>query len=223
MGGIRCETIGGTTKLAGFYAVGECSSISIHGANRLGGNSLLETIVFGKIVGQQISKDLPTLSQPSYEIIEPHLAGARQELRALLEQTGNQTVPAIRKELGDIMNSHFGVFRTKTEMQTGLEKILSLQQRFTKISIQNKDLVYNQSLIGLVELKHQLCLSEAVARAALLREESRGAHYRSDFVSRDDEHWLVHLVVSLTKERALEFRKEPVRLLSKYPIQERKY
>ncbi len=223
MGGIRCETPEGTTALKGLYAVGECSSISVHGANRLGGNSLLETVVFGKIVGQRVSKDLKLLSKVDTPIADQRRAAGERKINQLLSQVGSRSLIEIRRELGEIMNTHFGVFRIQNEMTEGLEKLLKLHQKYNEISINDKSPKFNQTLVGVLELEYQLILAEVVARAALMREESRGAHYRLDYPKRDDPNWLCHIVVGMNLQKELVFRKAPVRLLPNYPIKERTY
>jgi succinate dehydrogenase / fumarate reductase flavoprotein subunit len=223
MGGIRFTTLRGATSLPGLYAVGECSAVSIHGANRLGGNSLVETIVFGKIVGDQISRDLAKSTEPRPENATQQLSEARDFLEKLTRQQGNRSVWEIRDAMRKIMMTHFGIFRNKTKMEEGLSMIRKLKVDINQASIREKKLSFNEALVAFVELKHQLTLAEAVARAAIMREESRGSHYRTDYLKRDDANWLCHIVVSLNEKGELSFRKQPVRLLPTYPIMERAY
>ncbi len=223
MGGIRCTSLEGTTAIKGLYAVGECSSVSIHGANRLGGNSLLETVVFGKVVGSQISKDLKKIEPPNEEKAIIFLEEAKAEINQLLTQKGKLNVMDIRQQLQAIMTTHFGVFRTRDMMKEGLAKIIDLEPKYREITIKDKNLFYNQALIAVLELKYQLRLAEIVAKAALMREESRGAHFRIDFPKRNDENWLVHLVASLDEYGSVQLHKEKVRVLKRYPVTEREY
>jgi succinate dehydrogenase / fumarate reductase flavoprotein subunit len=223
MGGIRCTSPQGNTAVPGLYTVGECSAVSIHGANRLGGNSLLETVVFGKIVGSQITKELKKQPTPNKEIALDQLTHVQSKLEKLLKQEGKHNVMDIRRELQDIMTQHFGVFRTQSEMEEGLAKIINLEPKYKEITIKDKNLFYNQALVAVLELKYQLRLAEVVARSALQREESRGAHFRIDFPKRRDSAWLTHQVVKLDETNTLVFRKEPVTLLKAYPVKERVY
>ena len=223
MGGIRCDTPDGTTAVEGLYAVGECSSISVHGANRLGGNSLLETVVFGKIVGHRVSQDISQLPKINKKAAREKLDVIKTKITKLLEQKGPNSLDTMRSKLGDIMDTHFGVFRDKQTMQEGLEQIIKLRESLNNITIADKNLMFNQTIIGVLELEYQLILAEVVGRAALMREESRGAHYRVDYPKRDDQKWLNHIVVKMDKQKELIFRTEPVRLLPDYPVKERAY
>lgn len=223
MGGIRFATSRGTTSLPGLYAVGECAAISIHGANRLGGNSLVETIVFGKIVGDQISQDLPELKTPKPENARQQIREVQDFLGKLTRQQGSLSVWEIRDNMRTIMTSHFGIFREKTQMLEGLSMIRKLKADISKASIKEKKLSFNEAIVAFVELKYQLTIAEAVAQAAIMREESRGSHYRTDYPKRDDANWLCHIIVSLGEKGELSFRKQPVRLLPTYPIMERAY
>ncbi len=223
MGGIRCSTIGGTTALPGLYAVGEASSFSIHGANRLGGNSLLETIVFGKEVGQQIVKDLVKLRQPDPSIAKTELDTANTILEKVLQQKGHHSLMDIRENLRQIMIEHFGVYRNQSQMEKGLTQINELEPHVFDIELKAKEVALNQSLLGLLELRHQIRLAKVVALSAINRTESRGAHFRTDYPDRNDKEWLVHQVVTLNTQGDLVFQQEPVRLLPKYPVKERAY
>jgi succinate dehydrogenase / fumarate reductase flavoprotein subunit len=223
MGGIRCDTPDGTTAVEGLYAVGECSSISIHGANRLGGNSLIETVVFGKIVGHRVSQDISQLPKTNKKVTREKLDAIKIKISKVLEQKGPNSIEKTRSTLGEIMDVHFGVFRDKPTMQEGLEQILKLRESLNNTTITDKNLLFNQTLVGMLELEYQLILAEVVARAALMREESRGAHYRVDYPEREDQQWLNHIVVKMNEQKELIFRTEPVRLLPDYPIRERAY
>ncbi len=223
MGGIRCETPNGNTALKGLYAVGECSSVSVHGANRLGGNSLLETVVFGKLVGLQVAQDIDQIPEVESELAAKHLKEGKSRVERLLSQKGTSSLSEIRSELGLIMNDHFGVFRNHRQMKEGLKRIMKLRINYENIEITEKQPMFNQTLVGTLELEYQLILAEVVARAAYMRDESRGAHYRIDFPNRNDTNWLFHIVVGMNKQRELGFRKVSVKILPDYPIKERAY
>ncbi len=179
----RDETIG-------FYAAGECSCISVHGANRLGTNSLLEALLFGRRAGKQIVRDLPHHDWP--ELPADYEDMAREEIDRLLNSDGTEKVAAIRSELQESMMRDCGVFRTKEQLQRQHEKLEELQERYRRIRIDDKGTRFNTDLIEAIELGHLLEFSGAIVEGALRREESRGGHFRRDFPKRDDARFLKH-------------------------------
>ncbi|MDD1713116.1 MAG: FAD-binding protein [Methanoregulaceae archaeon] len=193
MGGIDVD-IRGATILPGLYAAGECACISVHGANRLGGNSLLETIVFGRLVADTIITEVKLSSRPPFGPVEDAAREADTRIEQILARNKGEEMYQIREELMAAMSSHFGIFRDKRKMQEGLSQIQALQERSLHISLKNKGKAANQALIHLLELEGMLLVSEVVARSALSRKESRGAHTRTDYPGRDDTLFLKHTI-----------------------------
>lgn len=195
MGGIMA-TVSGETEAAGFYAVGECACVSIHGANRLGGNGLLETIVFGRRTGQAAAEYARRTAPP--EIPGAALERDRDWIEGLLRRTKGERHWEIRAALGQAMNTHAGVFRTLEKLTAGLEAIRDLKRRYAEIALQDRGRLFNTELLAAVELSSLLDLAEVSVTGALAREESRGAHSRRDFPKRDDARWLKHTLAYWT-------------------------
>jgi len=195
MGGIDTD-IHGATKFKGLYAAGECACVSVHGANRLGGNSLLDTVVFGKISGR-VAADY-VLSKKDLKQGEGAVNNCMRETKAALErllsQAGEENHADIRAEMRETMFEKCGIFRDKKGLEEGLAKVRELKQRYKKVTVQNKGKVYNIDLIRAYELEGMLDVAEAIALGALKREESRGAHSRLDFKERDDTKFLKHTI-----------------------------
>ena len=202
MGGIKTN-VDGASPLPGLFAAGECANVSVHGANRLGGNSLLETIVFGRRSGEaaaRYAKETPD-GTPLSEAV---LASDQQLLDALLERSargdGNERPALIRRELGEMMRADAGIFRTREELEHGVAKVQELKQRYTRARLHDTSRVFNIDVIGMFELGFMLDIAHAMVAGALAREESRGAHTRRDFPERDDEKWLKHTLARYTPE-----------------------
>lgn len=194
MGGIKTDTHG-ATSITGLFAAGECACVSVHGANRLGGNSLLDTIVFGRRAGRKAAefcKDTPLA-----EFKDHFLPDTARRVAAILVREDGESAPVIRDELNDIMQTNCGVFREKKTLKEGLEKVMELRERFKDISLTDRSGYYNMELPAVLELGHMLELSGAIMLGALKRTESRGAHFRTDFPDRDDKNWLKHTMVSM--------------------------
>jgi succinate dehydrogenase / fumarate reductase, flavoprotein subunit len=193
MGGIDVD-IRGATLLPGLYAAGECACVSVHGANRLGGNSLLETIVFGRLVADTIITRFNRSDRPPAATVEFAARDVDTRIEQIVERKEGEKMVRIRDALMEIMSHHFGVFRDEHRMQEGLIKIQALQERSRRIFLKNKDKAANFALIHLLELDGMLLVSEVVARSALSRKESRGAHTRTDYPRRDDARFLKHTI-----------------------------
>ena len=192
MGGMETDSWG-ETRVKGFFACGECACVSVHGANRLGGNSLLDTVLFGKRAGERASSDAGAQARNEGNAdLEEALAATRTRLEALASGGGREDPSSIRKEMGEAMMEHVGIFRDREAMARGLEKICELRERYRHIRPVHGGRRYNLDLIRTWELEGQLELAEIITLGALAREESRGSHYRLDFPQRDDEHWLKH-------------------------------
>ncbi|HQG50532.1 MAG TPA: FAD-binding protein [Syntrophorhabdaceae bacterium] len=221
MGGIdtneKCETL-----IKGFYAAGECACVSVHGGNRLGGNSLLDTIVFGKLGA--ISIDEYLLSNK----IEPNeklLINKQQEVEKKIQKMaspGGEKPFKILDELRKTMSQYVGIYRTKEELQTGLNKILELRERYKNITISSPKLFMNYELIGALELEYMFDIGHIITLGALLREESRGAHSRRDFPQRNDADWLKHTLAAYGSDGEPVIYYKDV-MITKYQPMERKY
>ncbi len=197
MGGVH-TTIRGETPLPGLYAAGECACVSIHGANRLGGNSLLETVVFGRRAGRQAAEYIATVKPRAL----PHGALKLEEarLRRLMDNQGPERAWQVRDALGTVLSTNLGIFRTKSSMTGALQQIRDLRDRADRVRLEDKGSVFNTDLVQALELSSLVDIAETIVAGALAREESRGAHYRADFPTRDDAKWLRHTLAVQTPE-----------------------
>ncbi len=207
------------TPMPGLYAAGECACVSVHGANRLGTNSLVDIVVFGRRGGKQMAefvKKADFTPLPS----QPDEWGQRQAAR-FLSGEGNESVAAIREELQREMMDRCSVFRIAADLETMLEKIGGLKERYNHARIQDLGRQFNTDLLEALELGNLLNLAEATVAGALARQESRGAHYREDFPKRDDVNWMKHTLAYQT-EKGVELKYKPVKI-TRFQPQERKY
>ena len=195
MGGIPTNIRGQVREnsedlIEGFYAAGECACVSVHGANRLGANSVLEALFFGRHVGKEMAKDLENLNFG--EVSEDDAKNMIDEIEWILTNNGNESVAQIRNELQESMSENAGVFRVEESLKKQLKIIKSLKERFKNIRIEDKSRLFNTELQEAIELGHMLDYSTFIVKGALAREESRGAHFREDFPERNDEKFLKH-------------------------------
>ena len=214
------------TVVPGLYAAGECACVSVHGANRLGTNSLLDINVFGKRAGIAAAKYAKTASHV------PVPANAADEVVSMIEKVrkskGNEKVAVLRKELQDTMDKNAQVYRTEESLNEALEKIAELRARYENISVQDKGQRFNTDLLEAIELGFLLDLAEVLAFTSRERRESRGAHSREDFVDRNDEKFMVHSMAYLTDSEVkkpgdnIKVGWKPV-VITNYPPMERKY
>ena len=219
MGGIATDT-DGATELTGLYAAGECACVSVHGANRLGGNSLMETITFGRRSGRAAAEW--ALSNTTVDIPESVERDAEQELKALLERTSGERPWKIRDELGTSMLENFAVFRREEQMQRQLEIIPELRERYRKVYVEDKGNVFNSDLTQAIELGNMLDTAWCMLQAGEARKESRGAHARPyDYPTRDDENFLKHSITRWVDDAPV-LSYADVRM-TKWQPEERKY
>jgi succinate dehydrogenase / fumarate reductase flavoprotein subunit len=198
MGGIKAN-IKAETPIAGLFASGECSCMSLHGANRLGTNSTAECLAFGAVSGEEAAKYV--LKSSLKEI--PHEKTAAEEKRVfdgILGREGGEKVPAIRDEMRRIMNEKVWIYRKGEELEKALKEVRHLKERFKHIKVQDKNGPFNTGLIDALQLDFMLDLAEVTIVSALPRAESRGAHSRVDYPKRDDQNWLKHTLAYHTKE-----------------------
>lgn len=185
----------------GLFAVGECACVSVHGANRLGGNSLLDLVVFGRAAGQYINQQLQsgdmTVCKPTLDDV----ARSLERLQRWNQTTQGENVQQIQREMQAVMQLSFGVFRTEATMRKGLSQLQELKQRLAYAHLPNKNAIFNTMRIQALELDNLLATAMATAASALARQESRGAHYREDYPKRDDKLWLKHVLYYATDDR----------------------
>ncbi len=205
MGGIKTD-IDGLTNVPGLYAAGETACVSVHGGNRLGANSLLDTLVFGRRSGQHATD---YVSSKKHANIDDRAADVDiAKIRDMLARDGGgELFGAVRRDLGETMNDHLAVFRNDEGMRSAFDKLGELRARYEKVVVHDKGKVFNTNLIFTLELGFMLDCAEAIILGALERPESRGAHTRTDMPDRDDENWLKHILISRTEdgETAVDF------------------
>ena len=220
MGGVASDS-DSSTPMQGLYSAGEAACLSVHGANRLGGNSLLETIVFGKIAGKTMSEDVKQFSMPSIKEVEDKLADENNRIESILKRDSGEPLHMIRDDLKTTMFNNFGIFREENKMKEGLRKIRQLKQRIQNVKINSNQKIFNQALVHTLELENMILIGEVIGISALVRKESRGSHYRIDYPDRNDKDFLVHtLGYYIDGEIKLEY--SPV-TLGIYPVSERSY
>ncbi|MEA2017470.1 MAG: succinate dehydrogenase flavoprotein subunit [Campylobacterota bacterium] len=226
MGGIPCNKHGHVRKnstqlVEGFYAAGECSCVSVHGANRLGANSVLEALFFGRHVGQTIIQDVKagiSFKDAKVEDATP----AMDRLEAIRNSNGDERVPTLRDELQQGMTDNAGVFRTETSLLKQKENLKDLKARFANVRIDDKSKIYNTDLQEAVELSHMIDFSAFIVESAIDRKESRGAHFRDDFPTRDDEKYLKHTMTYMCKDGDISIEHMDV-VMGDFEPQERTY
>ncbi len=229
MGGIPTDANGQVIANAdgipviGFYAAGECSCVSVHGANRLGTNSLLDASVFGRRAGYAIAEFIKNGAQLQSFSGDPAEAN-RCRINHMLENKGKESVEKIAQEIKSLMTSHCGIFRDQDKLQTGLRQLNDLQVRFKDTYIMDKSSRFNTDVLAALETGHLLTFCEVILAGALARTESRGAHARTDYPKRDDENWLKHTMARKNADNVPELNYKDVQInWDKYPPQERKY
>ncbi len=194
MGGVKCD-VDGRATLAGLYAAGECASVSVHGANRLGGNSLLEAVVFGRRAGRGAALDVKKMEGSLPPLTAAAAVDEERRIKALMDRPDKGVwTAALRLELGNSMRELVGVFRTGEQLSQAVKTVREIKGKYNSVSVRNKGRVFNTDLIFALELQNLIDVAETMVVGALARQESRGSHSRRDFPDRDDEHWMKHTV-----------------------------
>lgn len=225
MGGIPVNTDGQVRSSAdglveGFFAAGEAACVSVHGANRLGSNSLLECVVYGRRTGAAIARyiqnrKLPTINEQRY------IKAAQQQIQLLLDQPGKLRINQLRQTYQDCMTEHCGVFRNQSIMQEGLKQLQQLEQQYQNIYLDDKGKLWNTEIVEALELRSVMIVGQLILTSALNRQESRGAHSREDYPQRDDHNFLKHTLAYYSPS-GIDLQYKPV-TLTMFEPQERKY
>lgn len=183
-------------EIPGLYAVGECACVSVHGANRLGGNSLLDIVVFGRAAGNHM---IEYLAKNRYHkgIADSSIEQAVNRLQRWDRSGDGETIPDLKREMQQIMETYCGVFRTEDVLQEGVEKMLALEKRLEHAVLKDHSMIFNTARIEALEMQNLMAVALATVHSALSRKESRGAHSRIDHPERDDVHWMKHSLYSM--------------------------
>jgi len=225
MGGIPTNTrgqvrLGPDRFVSGFYAAGECACVSVHGGNRLGSNSLLECVVYGKLTGAAIAADVQSRKLPDLDE-QAYIEAAKQRLQGLCDRQGDYRINEVRQRLQDTMSEFCGVFRSQDLMQQGLDELAAIAQQVQQVRLDDLGTLWNTELIEAMELENLLIVAQTILYSAFNRQESRGAHFREDYPSRNDENFLHH---TLAYHSAAGVEIVPMSVdLSLFEPQERKY
>ncbi|MDF1877109.1 succinate dehydrogenase flavoprotein subunit [Sulfurimonas sp. SAG-AH-194-L11] len=225
MGGIPVN-IAGNVRLnndelvEGFYAAGECSCVSVHGANRLGANSVLEALLFGRYVGKTMASEIDGIELR--EATQDDAATAVEEINWVLTNNGSEKVPTLREELQQSMTTNAGAFRSKETLDIVIAKVKELRARYKNIRIKDKSKVFNTELQEALEFGHMLDYAMFIVESAIARNESRGAHFREDFDTRNDDDFLKHTMAYMDKDGNIKLEYMDV-VLGKHELRARTY
>jgi succinate dehydrogenase / fumarate reductase flavoprotein subunit len=222
MGGIKTD-YNGATYLKGLYAAGECACVSIHGGNRLGANSLLETIVFGRRSGAHSAEYVRGLGSSGKKLTESYASKDIELIKSILNRPNKGLNSAtLRLEMGKMMMEKVGVFRKAETLDEARQAIKKIKERWNDVSVTDKGTLFNTDLMSALELRGMIDVAEAIAEGAYHRKESRGAHTRDDFPNRDDENFLKHSMVYYNPDGSIKLEYLPV-TMTKWQPEERKY
>jgi fumarate reductase flavoprotein subunit len=221
MGGVHTD-ITGATGLPGLYAAGEVACVSINGANRLGSNSLPECLVFGARAGAAAAEYAGSAAPPSPAIDAQVADEVRRIERVMAEVPRDDSVASIRTEMQETMEDAAGIYRTGEALSKGADLLRELQGRLPKVGVRDTSRSWNTELVGALEAANMLDIAECMLASALQREESRGAHQRTDFPARDDERFLVHQLNHREADGTPRVEKLPV-TITRWPPGERVY
>lgn len=215
MGGVAAN-VDGETGVPGLYAAGEVACVSVHGGNRLGANSLLDTLVFGRRSGVHAAEMVKSTQHLSVD--DSAAADDKNNIQKLLANDKNESFGQIRLDMGTAMKEHFGVFRDENGMREGIEKIESVKKRAEDVYVADKGSTFNTNLLFTLELGFMLECAESIAVSAATRTESRGAHTRTDLPDRDDANWLKHILVSQDEDGGQELSYKDVVITDWEPV-----
>jgi succinate dehydrogenase / fumarate reductase flavoprotein subunit len=196
MGGVKTD-VDGATPIDGLYAAGEVACVSVHGGNRLGANSLLDTLVFGRRAGEHAARRAAVIPMP--EVPDAYLSDQEAMIEGIIARPAGsgRRISEIKSELGATMNQHVAVYRDEEGLGTALETVRRLREESSTAHIDDRGTVFNQDVLGAIELSYMVDCAEAIVLSALERRESRGAQFRTDFPERDDDEWLKHIDLTL--------------------------
>ncbi len=222
MGGVKTD-IYGATSVQGLYAAGEVACVSVHGGNRLGANSLLDTLIFGRRAGEHAANRAQTMAMPNVSDARLREDVAMIDAIVARERGAGRRVSEIKQELGSTMNQHVAVYRDEAGLQQAHEIVMRLKEEAESAYIDDRGTVFNQDVLGAIELGYMLDCAEATVLGAIERKESRGAQFRTDYPERNDEEWLKHIDVSLNGDgTGAQISYSPVTITQWQP-EERKY
>ncbi|MCL1469305.1 succinate dehydrogenase/fumarate reductase flavoprotein subunit [Argonema antarcticum] len=225
MGGIPVNTDGQVRSgpdglIEGFFAAGEAACVSVHGANRLGSNSLLECVVYGRRTGAAIAQYVQNRKFPEIDE-QRYITEVEKQVRSLIDQKGTIRIGQLRQSFQDCMTQYCGVFRTESLMREGLAQLQKLQQQYQDIYLDDKGKLWNTEIIEALELRSLMIVGQLILTSALQRQESRGAHYREDYPERDDENFLKH-TLAYYSTAGIDLQYKPV-AITMFEPKERKY
>ncbi len=220
MGGVKTD-VDGLTTIPGLYAAGEVACVSVHGGNRLGANSLLDTLIFGRRSGEHAARQAIQMPMPT--TAPSKLADTERSIQAIINrEPGGRRVASVKDELGETMNKYAAVFRDADGLAQALEIIRRLKEEAPRTSIDDRGSIFNQDVIGAIELGYMLDAAEAIVVAAQERKESRGAQFRTDYPERNDAEWLKHIDVAMNGADVPKVSYSPV-TITRWQPQERTY
>jgi|TARA_B100001540_G_scaffold228270_1_gene202437 succinate dehydrogenase / fumarate reductase flavoprotein subunit len=216
---ITQDNNGNDSVVNGLYSIGEAANVSVHGANRLGGNSLLDLVVFGRAAGKHINEELSEQSSP--DISNTNIEESLETLIRIQETEKGESVFSLRSEMQNVMQNYFGVYRNEDLMREGINKLEEITERTKNIHLNDKSHQFNSERVEVLEYLNLLDIANATAYSALERKESRGAHAREDFPDRDDENWLCHSLFfknkNIVSKRAVNLKPKTVETFKPKP------
>jgi succinate dehydrogenase / fumarate reductase flavoprotein subunit len=220
MGGVKTDS-DGQTSIPGLYAAGEVACVSVHGGNRLGANSLLDTLVFGRRSGAHAAARADQMPMPSTPA--SRIDDTERDIAAIMDRKqGGRRIGAIKNELGDTMNEYVAVFRDEAGLKKAHEIVRGLKEEAAVAAIDDRGSVFNQDVIAAIELGYMLDVAETIVVGAIERKESRGAQWRLDYPGRNDEDWLKHIDISLNGGDVPQVSYSPV-TITRWQPEERTY